>query len=108
MVDFLSFAAEKERQRLQKIAQKRSEVISETESVVQPSKVAVVARIASIFCTDVTAGNWRGGPRAVYDAYATTRRPQQAQPQLPFRGGDLHSREGLHFQTQPGAHSSCK
>jgi hypothetical protein len=38
-VDFLSFAAEKERQRLQKIAQLRSEAINETESVVQPSKV---------------------------------------------------------------------
>ena len=70
--------------------------------------MAVVARIASIFCTDVTAGNWLGGPRAVYDAYATTRRPQQAQPQLPFRGGHLYSGEGLHFQTEPGAHSRCK
>ena len=38
-IDFLSFAAEKERQRLQKIAQLRSEAINETESVVQPSKV---------------------------------------------------------------------
>lgn len=38
-VDFLSFAAEKERQRLQKIAHMRSEAINETESIIQPSKV---------------------------------------------------------------------
>jgi hypothetical protein len=52
-VDFLSFAAEKERQRLQKIAQKRSEVISETESVVPASKVKRLLSIHLFVCSSL-------------------------------------------------------
>jgi hypothetical protein len=72
-VDFLSFAAEKERQRLQKIALKRSEAISETESVVQPSKVEWAFHsshflLHSLLCS----GHRRRRSGAVYDAHAAT------------------------------------
>jgi hypothetical protein len=74
-VDFLSFAAEKERQRLQKIAQLRSEAINETESVVQPSKVLAspTHHVLHLACAHALAGHRRRRSGAVYDPHAAAR-----------------------------------